>query len=65
MLTLIPIVSGTVRKILKNVKGAGRFRNLMTKKYLPNDCIVKIWQNTERSPEDLSWIDVIQSPMKD
>ena len=63
--TVIPIVPdalGTISKWL--VKGTGRLRNKRTSGNHSNYCIIKISQNTERSPEDLRWLAVTQTPGK-
>ena len=60
--TVIPAL-GTVLKGL--VKGAGRVANRRINRDHPNYSIVKIGQNTEKSPGDLRRLDVTQTPMKD
>ena len=51
--TVIPIVIGALGTIPKFGKGVGRAGNLRTSRVHPNFSIVKINQNTEKSPGDL------------
>ena len=45
-------------------KGTGRLGNKMTSEDYPDNSIIKIGQNTEKSPGDLSRLDVTQTPMR-
>ena len=46
-------------------KGVGRVRNWGTNQDYPNNSLVKICQNTEKSPGDLKRLAVTQPPVKD
>ena len=46
-------------------KETGRLRNLRTSRGLPDYGIIKIGQNTEKSPGDLRRPAIIQTPVKD
>ena len=59
---VIPIENDALRTILK---GAGRVGNRRTSRNHPNDGIVKVGQNTEKSPGDLRRLEVTQIPVKD
>ena len=60
--TLILIVIGTLGTVNRElVQG---LRNKKTSENHPNDSIIKIGQNTEKSPGDLRTLPVIQTPMK-
>ena len=64
--TVIPIVIGALGTIPKDLgKDAERVGNNRTSGDHPDNSIIKISQNTEKSPEDLKRIAVIQTPVKD
>ena len=52
-ITVIQIVIGPLRQSLKDCKETGRFGNMRTCGHHPEYGIIKIHQNTEKSPEDL------------
>ena len=61
--TVIPIVIGALRTIPKDqVK---RFSNKKASEDYPNYSVVKIGQNSEKSPGDLRKLAVTQTPEKD
>ena len=45
-------------------KGTGRLGNKKTSEYYPDDNIIKIGQNTEKSPGDLRRLAVTQTPVE-
>ena len=47
------------------IKGTGSYENKRTSGYHPNDCIIEIGLNTEKSPRDLRRLTVAQNPVKD
>ena len=53
--TIIPIVIGTLEELKKRKSSLGH----------PNYSIVKLGQNTEKSPGDLRRLAVTQTPVKD
>ena len=60
--TGIPIITGVLRTIHKGlVKGTGRLENKRTSGDHPDYSIIKIGQNTEKSPEDLRRLAVTQT----
>ena len=63
--TIIPIVIGIVTKGLikglEDLEVGGRVGG----RDHPNDNIIENGQNTEKSPRDLRWLAVTQTPMKD
>ena len=62
---VIPIVIGSLGSHQKIGIGTGRFGNKRTSGDHPNYSIIKIGQNTEKSPEDLRRLAVTQTPVKD
>ena len=64
-MTVIPIVISALGTISKKLdKVAGRVENWRTSRTNPNYTIVKIDQNTEKSPGDLKRLAVIQTLAK-
>ena len=62
MKMVIPIVTGALGTVTKGlVQGIG---NRKTSGYHPNNCIIEISQNTEKSPGDLRRLAVTQTPVK-
>ena len=61
--TGIPIVICALETTPKNCKRTGRLWNNWTSGDHPDDSIIKICQNTEKSPGDLRKLDVIQAPV--
>ena len=45
-------------------KGTGRFKNQMTSGNRPDDSIIKIGQNNEKSPGDLKKLAITRTPIK-
>ena len=65
-LTGMPIVIRALVTIPKGlVKGTRRLRNQRTIRDLPDYSIIKISQNTEKSPGDLKRLAVSQTPVTD
>ena len=56
--TIILVVTGALGK------GTGRFRNKRMSGDHPNDSIIKISQDTEKSSEDLKGLVVTQAPVR-
>ena len=63
---MIPIVIGALRTIPQRLgKETGRLRNQRASRDHPDYIIIKIGQNTEKSPGDLRRHAVTQTPVKD
>ena len=63
--TVIPIIIDALRTISKGlVRGLGRFGNKWTSGDHPNCSIIKIGQNTEKSPGNLRRLAVTQTPVE-
>ena len=60
-MTVIPVVIVALEII---PKGAGRHRNQWTSSDHPDYSIIKIRQNTEKSPGDLRRLAVTQTPVR-
>ena len=63
-MTVIPVVIGAFGTTQKLSKGTGGLRNQRTSRDHPNYCIIKIGQNTEKSPGYLRRLAVTQTTMK-
>ena len=62
---VIPIVFGALGKSQRTGNGTGRLGNKRASGDHPYYCIVKIGQNTEKSPGDLRRFPLTQTPVKD
>ena len=63
---MISPVIGALGTVIKGlVKGSGGLGNKRTRGDHSNDSIIKISQNTEKSPGDSRRLDVPQTPMED
>ena len=61
---VIPIIIGTLGRILKGLLETGRLGNKRTDVDHPDYSITKISQNTEKSPGDLMRLAITQTPEK-
>ena len=60
-LTVIPIIIGAFGKVPKGLEKTGKLRNLRTSGDHLNYSIIKIGQNTEKSPGELRKLGVTQT----
>ena len=64
-MTMMPIKTGPLGRHQRTGASTGGLGNKRTSGDHPNYCIVKIGQNTEKSPGDLGRVAVAQTPVED